>query len=395
MALAETAATYIGINNENEFYSHHYLSEVFRGDIKATLEAWAALEAQGEKSPVARLRSLYREYFAIGERLRRERGVKARIELQREIFRLLAQALDYAWRPQNLILEDDAEIPVLAALDHGGAPELLLIGAYDPELDGADPLSLPPERAQFHGERPPDPSLLKESWNEIITRRIHAQTHPPRWILLLSDRQLLLIDRHKWNRNRLLRFEWDEILGRRDDATLKAAAALLHRDSLLPPEGRGGQSLLDHLDENAHKHAFAVSEDLKYALRQSIERLGNEAARYLLDHTRTGYTGKQALDPGQLSRECLRYMYRLLFLFYIEARPDLGYAPLQSEAYRRGYSLESLRDLELVRLESEESRNGYYLHHSIQRLFVLIYKGYRGVRDHQAFLGLESIHHSF
>ena len=27
---------------------------------------------------------------------------------------------------------------------------------------------------------------------------------------------------------------------------------------------------------------------------------------------------------GQLGLECVRYMYRLLFLFYIEARPELG-----------------------------------------------------------------------
>ena len=35
-------------------------------------------------------------------------------------------------------------------------------------------------------------------------------------------------------------------------------------------------------------------------------------------------------------------MYRLLFLFYIEARPDLGFAPMKSEAYRKGYSLEGV-----------------------------------------------------
>ena len=396
MAIADTAATYIGINNENEFYSHHYLSEVFRGDIKATLDGWSKAEEEGgEKSPVSRLKGTYRDYFAATERLRRERSPRVRIDLQREIFWQLTVVLGYPWRPQNLQLEEGSEIPVLAAVDHGGAPELLLIGAYDPEQEGADPLSLTPDKAQFHGDVPPDPDILKESWNDIISKRIYAQTHPPRWVLLLSDKQLLLIDRLKWNRNRLLRFEWDEILGRRDDATLKATAVLLHRDSLLPPEGKGGQSLLDSLDENAHKHAFAVSEDLKYALRQSIELLGNEAAQYLIENTKTGYTGKNALDADKLSRECLRYMYRLLFLFYIEARPDLGYVPLQSEAYRQGYSLENLRDLELVRLESEESRNGYYLHHSIQRLFDLIHQGYSGVQDHQASLSVESIHHSF
>ena len=81
---------------------------------------------------------------------------------------------------------------------------------------------------------------------------------------------------------------------------------------------------------------------------------------------------------GQLGLECLRYMYRLLFLFYIEARPDLGYAPLDSETYRKGYSLEHLRDLELVRLTSDESLDGFYLHHGIETLFGLIRDGFDG-----------------
>ena len=55
----------------------------------------------------------------------------------------------------------------------------------------------------------------------------------------------------------------------------------------------------------------------------------------------------------QLGRECLRYMYRLLFLFYIEARPELGYAPMRSDLYRMGYSLESLRALEMTELLTE------------------------------------------
>ncbi|MEY3785798.1 MAG: hypothetical protein RLZ75_3, partial [Pseudomonadota bacterium] len=29
-----------GINNENEFYSHHYLSAIFEGDLKDTFAQW-------------------------------------------------------------------------------------------------------------------------------------------------------------------------------------------------------------------------------------------------------------------------------------------------------------------------------------------------------------------
>ena len=60
---------------------------------------------------------------------------------------------------------------------------------------------------------------------------------PARWLFVLSFSRVLLIERGKWTHNRLLRFDLDEILGRREEATLKAAAALLHRDCLLPPTG--------------------------------------------------------------------------------------------------------------------------------------------------------------
>lgn len=34
----------VGINNENEFYSNHYLGEVFTSDIRDVLEPWIAKE---------------------------------------------------------------------------------------------------------------------------------------------------------------------------------------------------------------------------------------------------------------------------------------------------------------------------------------------------------------
>ena len=44
-----TAAALPGIHNENEFFSHHYLSEIFAGDVRETVERWraAAEEAGG------------------------------------------------------------------------------------------------------------------------------------------------------------------------------------------------------------------------------------------------------------------------------------------------------------------------------------------------------------
>ena len=509
-AAAETAATFAGIHNENEFYSHHYLSEVFAGDIRETVERWreaaagagippgaatpldagnatdpASTEdtsadptAAHARTPYGALRALAPEYVRFRREFERERRAERRLELQRGWFRRLLTTLGYGgdWKPGNHLLEDGAEAPVLCAAGftagagirtgggigggatrtaatrtgdartaspdtanaatstragairttatrtgdarttspdtanaststtatraggartatraatarttHNATPQLLVLGVLDAhargEAEGEDPLSLKPHRLQFHGEAPPPEALLRETWNDVLTRRIFGQERPPRWVLVLSYSRLLLIERGKWTHHRLLRFDFDEILGRREDATLKATAALLHRDSLLPPEagGSGGRSLLDHLDDNSHKHAFAVSEDLKYALRESIELIGNEAIRYLREVLKDRLYDRPDDDlAGRLGLEALRYMYRLLFLFYIEARPDLGYAPVDSETYRKGYGLEHLRDLEMVRLTSEESLDGYYLHHSIRTLFRLVRDGFDG-----------------
>lgn len=44
MPVLEAVQTFAGIANKNEFYSHHHLAEVFKGDIKARLETWEATE---------------------------------------------------------------------------------------------------------------------------------------------------------------------------------------------------------------------------------------------------------------------------------------------------------------------------------------------------------------
>lgn len=398
MAVQDTAATFIGLSNENEFFSAHYLAEVFQGDFADTIKDWEAREEAAREegrdytTPHRALRNLNQSYFALRHKLKTERSAAERIRLQRDFFKDLTSVLGIPYRPENREVAPNTELPVLSAL----GDQLWVLGALDVNNEGEDPLSLKLHSNQFFGPGPHHDKLKNTDWYSILNEAVFRQDNPPRWVLLLSDRQGILIDRYKWSQNRMLRFDWEEILGRRDDKTLKATAVLLHRESLAPEEG---QCRLDSLDENSHKHAFAVSDDLKYALRKAIELLGNEAAEQLIEQARDRkegiYSGSNALDPNQLSKECLRYMYRILFLFYIEARPELGYLPTDDETWRMGYSLDSLRDLESVRLTTEESRRGEYFHHSLQRMFKLVYTGYEpshhsGGQDVFTMQGLDS-----
>ena len=361
-----------GISNENEFYTEHYLSTILDGDLRDTLSRWRRqAEEAGTRAPFEALRGLTGEFFRVHGATLRTRAAEERLALQREFLQRVLQALGYrpcpGWQP----LEGGVLLPVLTSLQRAsGAPELWVLEVLDSEE--TDPLDASLHPCQFPADEPPPRALLAESLDDIVTTRVFALSEPPRWVIVASLANLVLIDRSKWNEKRLLRFDLREIFDRRETSTLEAMAALLHAESVQPPDA-GATSLLDQLDANSHRHAFSVSEDLKFALREAIELLGNEAVYDIRTRKKEAIYDRRLAE--QLSRECLRYMYRLLFLFYIEARPELGYAPMKAEAYRRGCSLEWLRDLELVRLDAE-AQDGYFIHYSIEKLFELVWNGY-------------------
>ncbi|MBF0227421.1 MAG: class I SAM-dependent DNA methyltransferase [Desulfobacterales bacterium] len=364
-----------GITNENEFYTHHYLSAILENDLKEIFSFWKQKEeSEGIPQPYTKIRSLRKQFFTTKSLLERERKNDDILSLQREFINLIVSELGYEYNFQTVYLNDNDSIPLIGSINKSnGSPELWIIESFD-NANGDDPLELLLLSEQYSNDYEVENinSLLNLSFEEIITRHVFGRSEPPRWVILISFSQIILLDRTKWHEKRLLRFDVREILDRREDSTLKAMAALLHRDSICPIEGI---PLLDTLNENSHKHAFAVSEDLKDSLREAIELLGNEAVYYVREILHEKIYGRDM--AGKLTRECLRYMYRMLFLFYIEARPELGYLPNKSEEYRKGYSLESLRELEMVKLTTEESKNGFYIHESIKTLFNLLYEGFQ------------------
>lgn len=358
MPVAQATQTFTGIDNRNEFYSHHYLAEVFLGNIAAQIKAWDDAEAapDGPKAPHEILYSLANRWFLHRDALAKSRDHADRHQKFLALYQPLLDALGYTLQPAELELQSGLAIPVWQSFGEPGQPPHLVIApAFDGEPVSSDetddPLGLPLSPAQYPSGALP-PSLRGLTWDAVVSEAVFGADKPPRYLILLGVDAWFLLDRFKWPNNRALRFSWREILDRRERPTLKAAAALLHRQCLVPPTGL---PLLETLDENAHKHAFGVSENLKYALREAIELIGNEAARQLREQAakaRKGFfSGKDELDAAQLSRECLRLVYRLLFVFYVESRPDLGYVPIQkSDIYAQGYSLEMLRDFETTPL---------------------------------------------
>lgn len=369
-----------GITNQNEYYTNHYFSSIFEENASETISAWRAEAKESEeiRTPWALLRDVARQYYPVHDRFLRSKFDTQILVNIRTLADLYLRALGYPEaKPEWIEIDDTLKAPVYLELTKAnGAPVLWILLATSDDKEAAilDKYCFAADEVAEEGLYSVPTSVLTDIPNEdFITKILFGQAEPPRFILLIGMNQIALVDRNKWNEKRYLQFELEDIFSRHEESTLQAMAVLLHRNSLCPEDGA---ALLDELDANSQKHAAGVSQDLKYALRESIEILGNEVLYDMV--TRQGRNLEtDPVDAGDLTLECLRYMYRMLFVLFIEARPELGYAPIQNLTYKSGYSLDNLRDIaDDIRDDVTEVGSGYFLHETLSKLYDLIYGGY-------------------
>ncbi|MFA3874505.1 DNA methyltransferase [Streptomyces sp. MMCC 100] len=215
---------------------------------------------------------------------------------------------------------------------------------------------------------------------KALTDFLFECDEPPRYVLLLVGGVLVLADRTAWHEGRYLAVNLDTALNRRDDRNggeLDTVAALFSADAVRVPEEGGTAPLADFADKSS-KHAVGVSTELREGLRLSVEWIANEVLERLRQQ---GVSPEQLDDPArlakQLSRESLRYLYRVLFLLYAEAQPALGILPSDYPEYSQGYGLQRLGDLVVRDLIGERSRRGHHLYDSLDLLFRMVEKGHR------------------
>lgn len=217
------------------------------------------------------------------------------------------------------------------------------------------------------------------------------KTERPDYILVLAGNMLFLMEGESWARGAYLQLDFELLLNERAVDRFKngqqhyaLVVALFGHDYLVPT---AGQSILGQLNEDNHKKAFDVTSELKSGIVNAIEQLANEAIYYFEhladEETRTQGLAKLQTNANDLRDDCLTIVYRLLFLFYAESRPDLGIAPMNDTVYARGYSLDILRDLELATLNGEQATNGYFFHESLTMLFALMANGYGNPADEE------------
>ncbi|MEV5885367.1 hypothetical protein AB0L74_21985 [Streptomyces sp. NPDC052020] len=401
-------------SNRGEYLSAHYFAEQLGQDLKkGLLSAWTGRETDEKDprpTPRERVRALRGTYLS--EEFRNFFAERAKLDAEDDADGNSASAgarlntyQDGDWRERLGAWHDK----VLAALGFSGAPERRELTVHragrehsvatawhgdgivavecgwadgnDTALDADGPGRL------LHPLRVSG-SEVYETGESLATWLFRSELgepggEPPRFVLLLCGGVLVLADRQVWDEGRFLAVNLDAALERNDrkqTGELATIAALFSHEMLAPAEDGKGPGI-DALIKASRDNAVGVSGELREGLQRSVEIIANEVLARLDE---AGVEPRQIEDPKlpfakQLTRESLRYLYRILFLLYAEARPELGILPADDGTYEAGYSVARLRELveRDEQLVEEEARKGFHLFASLDVLFNKVNHGHR------------------
>ena len=196
----------------------------------------------------------------------------------------------------------------------------------------------------------------------------------PAFALVMAGRWLLVAERARWAEGRYLAVDLQLVCERNDakrGGEIDRAIACTEAGSLAPAAD-GGIWWHQVLEESV-KHTVGVSQDLREGVRLSIEIIANEVVR----RRQAQGLGPLPQEKAQpLARQALRYLYRILFLLYAEASPELRVLPVGAGEYEQGYGLDRLRELTMVELATPRAAAGTHLYESLALLFRLVDTGH-------------------
>lgn len=416
------------IVNDTEFLSAHWLAEGFPARLSGLVKGWRAQAKAGGTDPLHGLLSVSGDYLrAVHQALDATEGTGGAVAggvrddtARQTSARLLAPAhdrllgalgllpepgaagseeaaaaLETSHRTELVTLQGERElvVPVLLDVRGPGGHALVVLeacatdgigdllaeerapgGAVDQAPPGTGELVTPLSRTSASGK--PEPVFtVARALSELF-----ASDAAARYALVLAGRWALLTDAPRWSEGRYLALDLVTAMERRETTTsggLARVAGLMSGEVLLPtPEGT---TVMDSLTQDSTNHAVGVSAELRDGLRRSVEIVAGDVVRSM----REAGEDEDLLDPDlpdELARQSLRFLYRLLFLLFAEAHPELGVLPTASDDYASGYGLDRLRDLCLEELPASAART-HHIHASLDILFRLVSGDVPGVQE--------------
>lgn len=390
------------IQNVGDYFPSGYFSD----DFFEKVQKCAGISNDEVKdicSSYVRLKQEYNDYknFIINDRPRVEDAIKKTHDFHTRLLSILGYQTDHAYQ-EHCVVNDESTpvemIPVRHVIRQGEQVKMLVMEMQNLiPIEEKEPASLF-EQQYESDERSGQQKYSARQWrfvfnldtekykispaiiNKAITHIfLLPEERRPHFILMLAGNTVFLFDKDKWAKGSYLQFSLDDLFAQASiDAKHRTLYALFHMlvsKHTLAAEGE--MVLMDTIIEESYKNAYEVTKDLKEGVILAVETLANEALYWWKQNNNipvSDYTDDTF--ESEVKDDCLTIIYRMLFLFYAESRDELEILPVDDEVYKLGYSLESLRDLEMVRLNSDASRNGYFFDDSIHHLFSLLSDGH-------------------
>ena len=397
------------IENIGDFFNPGYYNEDFIKKVFDIYEKNASGEYEGIRELNARFSKLKGEYFKVKNRMKELRLHRKYIIKETHDFNsLVMEALGYDTSPAyaNWIhVDEHSVIPARSILYSGNQARLVVLEmqAMIKINDDDVPAGL---FEQYYSD---DDKVVKEQkydlkhWDKVITKPIPEGCkispskinecvstiflHPdedqrPKYIIVFAGNIIYLMEQDKWDRGSFLKFDLEELFTEVALAANKNYYALFYLLASRETLAKDGEIvLMDQIDSESFKNAYEVTKDLKEGVISAVKKLADEAIHYKREVLHDDFDETQETFASDVKDDCLSIIYRLLFIFYAEARPEIGILPMDDEAYAKGYSLEILRDLEQTPLKSKASQDSYFFHDSLWALFDLIREGYNEDKD--------------
>lgn len=410
--------TYRFIQNVGDYFPSGY----FTDDFVDKVQKCAGLSADDMKElnkPFTALRGEYEEYknFIINAHPRVKDAIRRTHDWHTSLLRILGYDTSHPYS-EPYVVSDNGEIieiiPVRHILRSGDKINMLIMEMQNLITVGEEtPAGLFEQQYESEPERyTKQQRYYASQWSEIIPAEyldkdkyhfspaiinkaitqifLMPEERRPHFILMMAGNTIFLFDKDKWARGSYLQFSLDELYAQgqlKSSRNHYALFQLLVNKQALAADGQ--TVLMDSLIEESYKNAYEVTKDLKEGVILAVETLANEALYYMKKIANRPFGKKIINEDGsicydetddsfeaEVKDDCLTIIYRLLFILFAESRPELKILPIDDEVYKRGYSIEALRDLEQVRLISEETRNGYFFDDSIRHLFSVLSKGF-------------------
>lgn len=376
-----------------DWISEHYFTtdatkESFLARVLERRKEWEALEKPADPStaPTPTPRSRFRSERSHLEELLAalpaddaDSLTGAALEAAERLDALLREILGFA-SPEYRLTERGPVTLVRPVGDEGPAPlallrarpvttvEDLLVKDAPTLAEAWEPVDLgDPDAPILEGAEPVE--SVSRALSTLMT-----DEHGPAFALVLAGQWALVAERERWPEGRWLAVNV-QLVVERHEATrggeVERALACLDARSLLPTAE--GETWWAATLEDSAAHTVGVSKDLREGVRSSIEIIANEVVRRRSARGLEPLAQERAQD---LALQSLRYIYRIIFLLYAEASPELGVLPVGAAEYDAGYGLDRLRELALRELHEESAQAGTHIYDSLDRLFHLVDEGH-------------------